>query len=614
LIYDSIIVFDNEAMKLNLLLIAFLPLLGFAQNQSKIDSLKITLFHTQDFNKKTQITHQIIDGYMKSQPDSTIKYIHLALVFAKKSKNQKLEARTYQLNANLLLDHNEYEESLQLSQKAKDLYEKINDVRGVGTAYNNIGYTYKKMGEAQNVVVLTKKGLEFVLKSIEILQAAHDTLNLIRAHNHLGIIYRDLNEFKKAKESYHTGLQIAKKYHVENPVVGVINANLGQSYIDVGKNYDAAIILLQKAILIYQKFDYQQGIEHAYRNLADAFCKKKDFKNAIDYAQKSVDIAQNLKDTYRLFNAYQSLYRAQKEAGFFKESLLSLEKAKTFEDDMIRAEKTKSIAEIETKYETEKKKIQITHLNEVTTIQQKQLIFAGISLLILLASLGTVFFQNQKIKESRSLIQQQSEDLKLMMKELHHRVKNNLAIVSSLLRIQSNKLEDEKAIQAVRQGQQRVEAMSLIHQRLYQTDKITSINIKEYINDLAESLMSAYGYHSDDFDLQLNIEREELDVDLAIPLGLIINELLTNSFKYAYVKTEHPALKITLKNNAGLSLEIQDNGVGIDIERWQKAKDSFGKKLIAGLTSQIGGKFTIENNKGTIFKLHIPQEKTKMIA
>lgn len=228
--------------------------------------------------------------------------------------------------------------------------------------------------------------------------------------------------------------------------------------------------------------------------------------------------------------------------------------------------------------------------------------------------LGTLYWQYKKIKENRSQIQKQSDDLKLMMKELHHRVKNNLAIVSSLLKIQSSKMEDEKAVLAVRQGQQRVEAMSLIHQRLYQNDKVSTINIKEYISDLVDSLMNAYGHEVDNFDVQLNVEQEEMDVDLAISLGLIINELLTNSFKYAYAEAVHPSLKIMLKNKVGLSLEIQDNGPGLDMERWNRAKDSFGKKLIAGLTKQIGGAFTIENQNGTYCRLYISPEKMKLVA
>nr|WP_246439641.1 sensor histidine kinase [Rhabdobacter roseus] len=200
------------------------------------------------------------------------------------------------------------------------------------------------------------------------------------------------------------------------------------------------------------------------------------------------------------------------------------------------------------------------------------------------------------------------------MKELHHRVKNNLAIVSGLLKLQSNRITEVSAAKAVREGQQRVEAMSLIHQRLYQTDHVTSVNIREYIIDLAENLMQSYGYDRDAFDLRIDVERTQLDVDLAIPIGLIINELLTNSFKHAYEGVQRPMLIINLRNNDGITLEVKDNGPGVDPIEWKKTSNSFGKRLITNLSEQTGGEFRIENTDGMHYYLHIPSQNLRKAA
>ncbi len=200
-----------------------------------------------------------------------------------------------------------------------------------------------------------------------------------------------------------------------------------------------------------------------------------------------------------------------------------------------------------------------------------------------------------------------AQQIKLLMKELHHRVKNNLQIVSSLLSLQSFRIKDKIAADAVREGQHRIEAMSLIHQRLYTNENTTEVNIKEYVTDLAESLMQAYGYTNNNFILHLNIENELMNVDKAIPLSLIINELVTNAFKYAYANVATPTLAITLlKHQQDMQLVIADNGKGITMNDWQDKKDSYGKELVQTFTKQLNGIITITLNGGTVFHITFP--------
>ena len=199
-----------------------------------------------------------------------------------------------------------------------------------------------------------------------------------------------------------------------------------------------------------------------------------------------------------------------------------------------------------------------------------------------------------------------AQQIKLLMKELHHRVKNNLQIVSSLLSLQSFRIKDKAASEAIKEGQHRIEAMSLIHQRLYTHDNITEVNIKEFVTDISESLMQAYGYNSHNFVLNLNIENELMDVDKAIPLSLIINELVTNAFKYAYPGTANPALTINLtKAQNNMQLCIADNGKGIDLDAW-KNNAGYGKELVQTFTKQLDGEITVTVDKGTIFKIDFP--------
>ena len=294
-------------------------------------------------------------------------------------------------------------------------------------------------------------------------------------------------------------------------------------------------------------------------------------------------------------------------------------------------DKTRAVAEVQTRYETAKKTRQIASLSTENDLKARQMGYlgAGLGVVLLLLGLSVAQYrairranakladQNRVIADTSQRLTEQASQLRTLMRELHHRVKNNLAIVSSLLNLQTYRLTDSGAIEAVQESQRRVEAMSLIHQRLYCTDAVTTINMAEYITDLAESLMAAYGYGPDTFDLLVMVPEPELDVDVAIPMGLILNELLTNSFKYAYGNNQHrigrrkrPSLQITLRQDAGLTLDVQDNGPGLNLSQWQNPEtesDSFGRQLIWSLSEQVGGNLTVDNRDGAYFQLTIPK-------
>jgi two-component sensor histidine kinase len=264
---------------------------------------------------------------------------------------------------------------------------------------------------------------------------------------------------------------------------------------------------------------------------------------------------------------------------------------------------------LQTKYETAKKELEISRLaREALSDKRRILLLAGF--LVLLVAIAIILtWLYQRIKGQKRQIDQQAQRLQAVMKELHHRVKNNLQIVSSLLSLQTYKLHDAEAILVFKESQQRVQAMSLIHQRLYTTDLLTAINMKEYVTDLAETLLASYGFGRDRFDLQLEIEEEILDVEKALPIGLLINELVTNALKYAYVNISHPRLFISLKKiDEQLTLIVRDNGEGIDAEEWKKKGNSFGKQLIRVLGKQLRASQTVDGKDGTSFTIIIPNK------
>ena len=181
-------------------------------------------------------------------------------------------------------------------------------------------------------------------------------------------------------------------------------------------------------------------------------------------------------------------------------------------------------------------------------------------------------------------------------------MKNNLQIVTSLLSLQGRSLNDESALEAINAGKSRVRSMALIHQSLYQRENLTGVNVKEYVEKLTSELFHTYGVDEARVELTHQIEVEELDVDTLVPLGLIINELITNALKYAFPKDRSGKLIVALiRENSELLLKVIDDGVGFEKEAVRE--NAFGQKLIASLTKQLKGEISVDSHHGTSVQL-----------
>ena len=513
-------------------------------------------------------------------------------------------ARGYALAGAAMRNGGEFDSSIQYAQKALTIFETQARPEGIPNVYNLLALTYKRMGDAQRVKLLTQKALKYAYMARQSALKTHNYSELSRAYNTLGITYRDLNQSDSAKAYYLRAIAVENQHHPYPSYLPVCYANYGQILMDADKDFPKAIAYFQKAIPLYEKQRSVIGQEHVYRNLSWAYRQQGNHKMAIQAADRSLALGRIVDDPHRLFNSLQAAYLAYRDAGQFHKALAYLEEWKHREDSLVNVEKTRAIATLESSYESQKKEIRINQLAQENKGERRQMAFLTAGLVTVLLLLGILWWQYQNLRRSRFQIRQQADQLALMMKELHHRVKNNLAIVSSLLRLQANQLTDQRVIRVIQTSQQRVEAMALIHQRLYHTNNVTTVNIREYLTDLVHSLMEAYGYTSVDINLQIDITKEWLEVDIAMPLGLIVNELATNSFKHAYEFVDRPMLRISLHDKQGLVLEVQDNGPGVTSADWEKkGKRSFGKQLVASLCQQLAGIVEIKQQDGALFQM-----------
>lgn len=532
--------------------------------------------------------------------------------------------------------------SLQSQKEALKIAQKLGDKKRIGTCLYRLGCE-------EQVIEQHTEAIKHLQEAYQIFESLHLHQRQIKAVNKIAQVLDEKKDFTSALKYFRLCLALSQKHNYPEYEA--------YSYISIGaiegfqyNHFELALDYLKKGGIICQK----QGLDLAYHNSlldkAGVYQKMRQFDKALPLIQDAITYYRNNKT----YNGYAEAAALGKMASLLyeKKNLVEAEKnvkaslqlaEKQYQSLDLRVEMTdllrkiydaqgkialayqtqqqwrvlydtltnqnarKTVATLQTQFETAQKESQIKELDDQNHLQKKQLIWAILSLTVLLASLIWSIYLYRKLNQNKLKIEEQSMQLTQLMKELHHRVKNNLAIVSSLLSMQSNRLEDKNAAKAVREGQMRVQAMSLIHQKLYKTDDVSTVNIRDYFTELAESLMQAYGYSPDNFELNVEVDNPNLDVDLAISMGLIVNELITNSFKYAYEGIHNPQLNIHLKNQQNITLEVSDNGIGIDEKTMNKNPNSFGQKLIKGLSKQLKGQYRFEHQNGTYFELIIPK-------
>ena len=212
-------------------------------------------------------------------------------------------------------------------------------------------------------------------------------------------------------------------------------------------------------------------------------------------------------------------------------------------------------------------------------------------------------------RQAEAALKKSLQEKEVLLHEVHHRVKNNMATIISMLTLQSRSLKSQQARDALLDSQSRIRAMSLVHEKLYKKDELSSIRFEEYVSDLANYLINVYGGERVRPDLDLKMGDEVLGLDTMIPCGLILNELVTNSIKHAFADVERPEISIGFEvRDRVATLSYADNGCGIDESITPDSPDSFGLQIIRLLSKQLGGKVSIEKRDGARFIITFPDD------
>ncbi|MEM9546081.1 MAG: histidine kinase dimerization/phosphoacceptor domain -containing protein [Bacteroidota bacterium] len=554
--------------------------------------------------------------YMDEYEKSSVLYDSIMPTYEKFADEVTFYKAVYQY-AKLLFSTGRYFDALDSSLKAYDYFSnKEGEETYSGLLSAVIARVYRKLGRTQEAIRQYEKSLEWCTR------VNHENC-IGSAYNNLATLYLELDEIEKAVSTNSKADNFIKQLPVLHWHYSHINLTWGKIYL--AKNQpDKAIEVLEGYIEKIKINNVPRDLASYNYQLARAYLSKKDLFNAMEYNSEALAIANKIEDKSLLQSIHKTNSLLFEKLGRPKKALESLRNHNAIRESILSTEKISQINELDSRYKaalTENKLTKLEKENAVKALQlqksnQKKILWIGSIIALLFGLLGLIYFlrrqsrMNAILEEKNLIIGKSLQDKDILLREIHHRVKNNLQVVSSLLNLQSNYISDNIALEAITEGKNRVSSMALIHQNLYRENNLTSINCKEYFSDLIENLFDSYNIDEDNIQLFKNIENLDIDVDTMIPLGLIVNELVTNSLKHAFGNnSEQGRIEVVLKEERNeLILSIADNGIGMSKDQFLNS-DSFGNKMIMAFKQKLGAVINIKNDNGTKVSMRIKNYK-----
>lgn len=564
-----------------------------------------TIQATQDTAYKEDVVYYYYGVFYKNlnRFDESEANFNKYEAYHKERNNNKNLAAVNLVKANLYSDKGDMVKSMEAISNALRYYEVLEDTMGMIRASSKMGYILSEAGRQDEAMERHRWS-----NKLSILKKNIDEESI--TYTNMALVYEKKSMLDSAYAFHLKAYAISERQ--QDDYSKVINRyNVGNILDEMGK-MEASIPYITACMQLADSIDIP-SLRVASRQLLAKLKMQQGKPNEaitlLDSLATHLNHELGLKDKMEVHG---QLAEALGQIGDYKSAFGHQATFKQLSDSLLGLESRNKLNELEIQYESEKNKQQIAFLDlenqaSMALIAQKDrtILIGGAGLLLIsIFSIGLYIlikkYQRQKVALSKALA-----DKDLLLREIHHRVKNNLQIVSSLLSLQGRSIMDETALQAINDGKSRVRSMALIHQNLYQLENLTGVNMQQYVRNLCSELFQTYRADEDKVALELNVESLELDIDTLVPLGLIVNELITNTLKYAFPGERTGSLKVTFqKLTNSLLLEVADNGVGYEEENVRP--NSFGRSLMQSLVAQLEGTMEVDCTGGTTVRLEIP--------
>lgn len=522
-----------------------------------------------------------------------LKSFYTAIGICKQTNELKSLGYNYSNVSSIFRQINDGQEALKYAQKAMLIFESNGgDDEGLAAASYNLGVIKKDFKRYEEAKHYTEKALSLYSTLKNYFRQAQ-SLNL------LALVAKSLEDTVASINHYDESLRLFKKIDYLPGQANVLN-NLGSLYEEMGEIEKAQDYLMQSHE-ISKNLNHQRGEAFSKVNLAKIWMRKNRINVAVDSAYRAFEIGKNIGEIEVVEKATNLLIDAYKQKGDFKNAFrvqeLFIETKDALQqqkDDQISLQESIRF-EIEKEILLQQKEAEKEEsLGELRKDREKILITAsGVIIITLLSLLIFGYYQLKNTRQKNTEIRKQSEERKLLLQEVHHRVKNNFQIVSSLLRLQYYTLDNKEFQSIFEEAIMRINSMSTVHDIIYRQEAFSSIDANDYFEKLIAELKRLT---EKEIEIETDVSVKIEEIELLIHLGIITNELFINSLKYGFTEEiSNPKIKITLeKLGDDFALNYLENGKGISPEKY---KTSFGMELIETIMEQHNGIVSVLNNK-----------------
>ncbi len=617
--------------------------------------------YTQTGNKKRQadLLKELGDLYYDDDFAQALLAVHKALALYQ-SIGYPLLQSVYDMIGAHYTYIGDYQNGIKYGLLAIKTAEAVKDTTlQLCTIYNRVGLTYFNMGDYQ-------KASDYFKKSLRIAEHYRDLASITVVSSNL---FDALLELGQPEEALRLIQHSARQFPPQSPRDrAYLIKDLLKAYTLL-KQYPVAQQYYDQFLVVAETLG-KENVWFVYRNVINFLIASGQYKLAHKHLSEFELISLKKKYPKGVARAQLLWFRLDSLQGNYQAAIGHYQRFKYIEDSVLNETKRLQVASLEVLYETKRKEkdLQLKEQNIKALTQERQLqakqieqdllvrnvIIGGAILLLLL--LGITYnryslkkrnnsqlqaqqyklqAQHEELQTQQEVINDKNEQLQRvvadkdsllfqqkrlleekerLLKEIHHRVKNNLQIVMSLLNSQAASLKDLSALSAIQESQHRVQAMALIHQKLYQAEGIARIPMKAYIEEVVAYLQDSYNLNYN-VNFALQVEDIELDVTQAVPLGLIINEAVTNAFKYAFPDGRSGKISVQLHRKAeyNYQLSIADNGVGLPQDFDPSSSRSLGMTLLHGFSAQLEGELNITSDQGLTILLAFAEDQLSSI-